>query len=74
MEFIHTLTMTSSLCSGFTLGCVIYEHIHIKQLEYRPRNNIELLETLYGLAGAGCFFGIQHWVILLHSKYNKKIT
>ena len=46
MEFIHALTTTSSLCSGFTLGCVIYEHIHIKQSEYRPRNYIELLETL----------------------------
>ena len=74
MEFIHVLTTTSSLCSGFTLGCVIYEHIHIKQCEYRPRNYIELLETLYGLAGAGCLWGIQYWMILFHSKYNKKIT
>ena len=74
MEFINALTMTSSLCSGFTVGCVIYERIHIKRAEYRPRNNIELLETLYGLAGAGCLLGIQHWVTILYSKYNKKIT
>ena len=66
MNLITTLTVTSSIIAGFTIGCVVYETMHVSHAnEYKSKKHTGLTQTLYGIVGATCLLAAERGCVYL---------
>ena len=71
MDYLKTLTLVSSVTTGFTIGGVCYGKIHLGDKSNNPRTSIALLEGLYGVIGASFIVISQQTISYYYAKCKK---